>query len=321
MRRMVRALDAAAAPEHVLDRVHEVMAACHAEVNPEAPYRSRDEAVAFLRHPPGSETREYWIAESEGECIGFGQLSVGAALPTARVEILVHPDRRRAGHGTALLETVRRQAAAHGASVLIGSHATDAGSRFAAAAGADDTQREVHSVLRLPAAVAVAAVPGYRLRSWVGAAPKELVDSFARAREAINDAPFPSDEEVAVWDAARVRDLEAALERREREVRVTVALDEQDEVVASTELRVSRAPAATATTEDTSVVRQHRRKGLGRWVKVESLRRLQEERPDVTQVTTMNAEENRAMRGLNESLGFRPVAVWTSCVLGLASNA
>lgn len=315
MKRMVRALDAATAPEDVLDRVYEVMLSCHAEVNPEAPYRSRDEAVAFLSHPPASETRECWIAESDGECVGFGQLMVDPASPTARVEVLVHPDGRRSGHGRALLDAVRRQATARGARVLIGNHATEAGSRFAAAAGAVDAQRDVHSVLRLPLTVDVVPVPGYTLRSWVGAAPDDLVDSFALARDAMSDAPLPSSEEVVAWDASRVRDLEAALERRDREIRVTTALGPLDEVVAFTELRVSRTPGANATTEDTAVVREHRRKGLARWVKSESLRQLQEERPDVTQVTTVNAEENRAMRGLNEALGFEPVAVWTSCVL------
>jgi mycothiol synthase len=312
---MVRVLDATDAPEDVLDRVYDVMARCHEEVSPEAPYRSRAEAVAFLRHAPEFETREYWIAESGGGCVGFGQLAVGSALPTARIDVLVHPDRRRNGHGTALLEAVRRQATARGARVLIGAHATKAGSRFAAAAGGVDSQRNVDSVLRLPLALDTVPVSGYRLRSWVGAAPGELLDSFASAREAINDSPAPSDDEVAVWDASRVRDLEAALERREREIRVTVALDEHDEVVAFTELRVSRTLGANATTEDTAVVRGHRRRGLGRWVKLESLRRLQDERPDVRQVTTVNAEENQAMRGLNEALGFRPVAVWTNCVL------
>src|SRR3954454_21495356 len=142
---MVRAFDAADEPEDVLDRVYEVMVRCHTEGSPAAPSRTRAEAVAFLRHSPELETREYWIAESEGHCVGFAQLAVGSALPTARVDILVHPDSRRSGHGTALLEAVRRQATARGARVLIGAHATEAGSRFAAAAGAVDSQRNVDS--------------------------------------------------------------------------------------------------------------------------------------------------------------------------------
>jgi GNAT superfamily N-acetyltransferase len=317
----VRRLDVADAPEDVLARVYDVMAQCHAEATPEAPSRSQAEFAAFLRHAPTFSTREYWIAEAEGDCVGFGQLAVDPEGPAARVEILVRPDSRRTGIGSALLEAVQRQAQVHGARVLIGSHATEAGSRFAAAAGAVDKHREVESLLRLPAELVATPVSGYRLRSWVGAAPPDVLDSFASAREAINDAPRAADEELAVWDGARVRELEAALELRDREVRVAVALDERGEVVAFTELRVPRARDASATaedtavTEDTAVVREHRRKGLARWVKVASLRRLQAERPDVTQITTVNAEHNEAIRGLNEALGFRPVAVWTTCVL------
>ena len=38
---------------------------------------------------------------------------------------------------------------------------------------------------------------GWRLFSWVGAAPEELVESFARARDAMNDAPAPDGVERA----------------------------------------------------------------------------------------------------------------------------
>jgi GNAT superfamily N-acetyltransferase len=107
------------------------------------------------------------------------------------------------------------------------------------------------------------------------------------------------------------------LERRNRDVRVTVAVDGRGEVVAFTELRVSRAVGATAGTEDTAVVASYRRRGLGRWVKLESLRRLQRDRPDVPLVATMNAEENRVMLELNRAVGFSPVAVYTSSVLQL----
>jgi GNAT superfamily N-acetyltransferase len=141
-----------------------------------------------------------------------------------------------------------------------------------------------------------------------------LLDSYADARSAINDAPG-FDQDPAVWTPAFVRDLETAVARRDREIRVTVTLDERDEVVAFTELRVSRTPGAVAGTEDTAVVPEHRRRGLARWVKLESLLELQRDRPDVHLVTTSNAEENGAMLELNRSLGFAPVAVHTTSVL------
>ena len=313
----VRPLDPATATTDMLDGVYEVSRLCQAEESPAEPPRTRVEMEGFLLHVPASDLREYWVAEDGGAIVGFGQLAGARKSPAPRVEVLVHPDARRRGHGLALLESVLRAARERGARELIGVHATEAGSHFAARAGAADSQREVRSLLRLPVEASAAPVEGYALESWVGAAPERLLDSFARAREAINDAPFPSDAELEEWDGARVRALETALERRNRDIRVTVALADRDEVVAFTELRVSRTGSTVANTEDTAVVAAHRGRGLGRWVKVESLRRLQADRPDVELVTTVNAEENEAILRLNRSLGFAPVSIQTSCVLQL----
>jgi mycothiol synthase len=310
----VRPLETAALSDDLMRSIYEVMLLCHAEVSPEAPYRSLAEAEAFLRHAPDVEARDNWIAESDGDCVGFAQL--GVMEGSGRVEILVRPDARGRRHGTALLNAAQDQARASGARRLGGRHATAAGARFAAAAGAIDEQREVHSLLRLPLAAHLTTRPvnGYAVRSWISAAPEPLLDSYARARQAIDDAP--GFDEIA-WTPAVVRDLEATVERRKRDVRVTVAVDEQDEVVAFTELRVSRTPGAVAGIDDTAVVAAHRRRGLGRWVKLESLLRLQLDRPDVSLVTTANAEENHAIRALNSALGFAPVAVYTNCALQL----
>jgi mycothiol synthase len=308
----VHALDASALPKEL----YELMASCHAEANAEEPYRSPAETEAYLRNPPESEARDYWIAESAGKCVGFAQLGVMEGTSRGRMDLLVHPGHRRAGRGSALLAAVRERAKLRGARTLIGTYATEAGSQFAAALGAVDSYREVRSVLRLAGAedLVIRPVDGYTVQSWVGAAPAELLDSYACAREAINDAPDGYDERE-IWTAELVRDFEATVERRGRDIRVTVALDERGEVVAFTELRVSRTEGAIAGTEDTAVVASHRRRGLGRWVKVESLRRLQHDRPDVPLVTTSNAEDNHAMLGLNRTLGFSPVALWTICVL------
>src|ERR1043166_2635882 len=229
----VRPLDASAFTAGLMRRVYDVMARCHDEANAEEPYRSPADAEAFLRHPPAIEARDYWIAESGGDCVGFAQLGILHGSPIGHVEILVRPDARRRGQGTALLETVRRQARVRGARVLIGNHAAEPGPRFAAAVGAVHSKRAIRSLVRLPLAEDIRARPvdGYTVQTWVGPAPEDLLTSYAAARNAINDAPRPSGEEAVVWDAALVRDLETTVRRRNRAVRVTVGVPEGGEGV------------------------------------------------------------------------------------------
>jgi GNAT superfamily N-acetyltransferase len=303
---------------NVLSAIYGVMVSCHEEVTRAEPYRTLAEAEAYLRHPPAFEPRSYWYADEAGEPVGFAQLGVVEGSATGEVEILVHPDARRRGYGAALLEAVCARARTTGCEVIMGSHATAAGAAFAARAGAVNRRRDVRSLLRLPLrGQAVRPVEGYTVRSWTGATPERLLDSFARAREAINDAPRATEQEWSGWDPGRVRDLEATLQRRGRELRVTVALDAHGSVAGFTELRVSLAPDAKASTEDTAVVGEHRRRGLARWIKLESVARLQRDRPDVQLVLTTNAEDNEAMLTLNRSVGFVPIAHYTTCTLDL----
>ena len=75
---------------------------------------------------------------------------------------------------------------------------------------------------------------GWRLLSWVGPAPEALVESFARARSAMNDAPAPDGVEGPPVTVEEVRKIEETAVKCGREVRVTVALDDRDEIGAFT---------------------------------------------------------------------------------------
>jgi GNAT superfamily N-acetyltransferase len=312
----VRILDPHAAPDDLLDRVHELLAELQAEVIPREPYPSRADTRAYLRHRPESQPTSCWIVESGLRVVGFAQMVVVEGSPVGDATLGVAADSRRRGIGSALLGAVLGHARTAGCRSVVSRHATPAGASFAARMGAIDTRRWIRSHLSLADAdLQAEPVRGYRLQSWTGTAPESLVVSYARAREAINDAPRAAEDEWAPWDVARVRDQERSLERRGLAMRITVALDREAGVAAFTELRVSDAPAAG--TEDTAVVRSHRGKGLARWVKAESLRLLARDRPDVALVATTNAEENTVIRHVNERLGFVPVATHTTCVLRL----
>jgi GNAT superfamily N-acetyltransferase len=314
----IEEVDPVTAPDAVLLAVHEVELACADDVAPGEPWRTADEALAYFRHPPAVERRRRWLARVEDIVVGTAGLFVHSRQ-SAYAQVRVAPEHRCAGIGSGLLEPVVAGAQAVGSRALVVHHACAAGAAFAARVGAVDDRRDVRSVLRLEAAdLAVSAPPpGYRLRTWLGAAPDELVGSYAAARNAIADAPDIAGYEEPPWTVDRVRDLEDSVARRACETRVTVALTGDDTVAAFTELRVSAAPTATASTEDTATLVAHRRRGLATAVKAESLLRLRGDRPDVGLVTTSNAEENTAMRAVNERVGFRPVAVWTTTVLAL----
>jgi GNAT superfamily N-acetyltransferase len=306
----VEEVDARTAPDEVLLAFHELDLACVRETNGDEPGRSAAEAIAFYRFQPTSRTSCHWLADG-----GSAALYVHGPR-AAFVRLLVRPDTRRRGIGTALLEAVRGRCAELGVRALHGQHGSPAGAAFASRVGASDGQRVVHSLLELP----VARLPersspeGWRIATWLGRVPDEHLAAFVRARAAMDDAPASDEVELPAWTAEDVRASEESLAARRREMRLTVALDPAGDVGAITELRHS-AGSTLGFTDDTGTVAAHRRLGLARAVKLESLRRLRDDHPEIDVVTTANAEENAPMRRLNESLGFRPTIVLTTATL------
>ena len=276
------------------------------------PSRDRDEAIAYRRHQPETLTTCHWLADG-----GMAALYVHG--PTATfTELLVDPKSRRQGIGTALLESVVARCREVGVETLRGEHLTPTGAAFAARLGAVDQQRVVRSLLDLRATVLPEPSPpdGFRLLTWLGRVPDEHLDAYVRARAAMDDAPDPEGMDFPTATAEMVRASEESLARRGREMRVTVAMAAAGEIAAFTDLRVSGG-SPLGVTDDTGTVATERGKGLARAVKLESLRRLRDDHPEIEVVKTRNAEENAVMRHLNESIGFRPTLVETVAALDL----
>lgn len=180
-------------------------------------------------------------------CFAFLQLPVEENTETAFVQIEVHPDRRREGIGTMVLRSLMSEARAAGRTLVIGTNVVvdGDGEKWALAIGF----APVLPVLIQHLVVAdvdrrkwdVPVPEGYLLRMWTGAAPEELIGSYARARTAIRDAPKGSmtfdDPE---WTPERVRKEEATYAAQNAEYRIVAAVHEAGgEVVGITELVIS----------------------------------------------------------------------------------
>jgi RimJ/RimL family protein N-acetyltransferase len=281
--------------------------------------------------------RESWLAGAAGGPGEAGRLA-GTGVPgdavvggytlelpdrenrdRAALNVLVAPDHRRAGTGTALLQHAAARARALGRTALTGeTPAGTPGDRFALATGATIQLSEARRTLDVDAiapgylgelrASVKEATAGYAVLDWSGPVPEAYLDPVAGLNQVMGDAPHGAEEEILSWDAARVREvgrLQVAMGLRQ----YSVAAREEatGELAGLTELAVDPADPEWGHQEMTAVARAHRGHRLGLLLKVAMLELLAEREPQIQRILTYNAESNQHMIAVNEALGFR---VW-----------
>lgn len=296
--------------------------------------------------PHASGRRRYWAAVLGGEPVGVAMLrmTLDDNLSTGSVSVIVRPDVRRRGIGTALLTAVHDAARDEGRSTLQGwddglpgaepgapgavesksrtgwVDVTGASGRFPLKHGYLVEQLEVHSLLDVPVAPerlddwvaqALPHASDYDLVWWADGCPQEYLDDVATLLTGMFDAPSADlDYEPELWDADRVRAIDvrwAATGTR----RLTTAARHRDSgrLVAFTVLAHQPERAEAATQDETLVLQPHRGHRLGMLIKAHNLRLVAEHWPGVRRVHTWNADENDHMLAINRAIGFRAVSV------------
>ncbi|MFI9812292.1 GNAT family N-acetyltransferase [Saccharothrix variisporea] len=277
-----------------------------------------DTAVWRLRNPfPDLGPAVHWVARAGGEVVGVAVAYFPERENTSSVllTITVHPDHRRRGAGAALLRAVVAESVARGRTSAEVWQVDEGGpgEAWASSLGFRVGWRTVLQQLDVTDARTDVPVPaGYRFRRWIGAAPDDLVESYARARNAIGDSPLGDAEfEHPEWTVERVREEEAARRRQDVEQLVVVAVHEESgEVAGLTEVETRPTAPTWLMQRDTAVVAAHRGRGLGVAMKAGLLRWVLPERPEVQSVLTGTGSDNVAMQRVNHALGYRDVRTW-----------
>ncbi|MCI0687937.1 MAG: GNAT family N-acetyltransferase [Sporichthyaceae bacterium] len=196
----IEPLDPTTAGDAELAATYALRLACHNEAAPDEPMVAYPDWLALNRISPPHVRRWHWRSE-----YGYAQLVQIVDAPGGIVEVCVAAPVRRRGLGRALLDRVRAQARAAGCETLMGWFGLPAGAEFTRAVGGRIGNSRHVQVLAMPGRLGRSTVPAdYRLRSWVGAAPEDLVDSYATALNAINDAPSTAGEPEYEWTPALV---------------------------------------------------------------------------------------------------------------------
>lgn len=312
----IRPFDTETASDRELSEYHLARAAAWQLESPEDPPVTYEAAVGRLRTPwPSDGECRYWAGYVDGVLVGLGKLSLPGAENSgiAQTEVTVHPDFRRQGIGTELLRALMLAVRDSGRPTVNGSalKAGSSGAAWAGRLGFRVVNRTVIQELVInqtkPELWDVPVPDGYRLTSWVGSIPEELIASYAVARQAVQDAPLgESSIRLPRWDPARIRREERELAEQGTEERVVVAIQQATgEVIGVSGILTYAYRPESSFVNETSVVATHRGNGLGRAMKAAMMRQLIVERPQVRRVVTSTNADNVHMIAVNDAIGYQ----------------
>ena len=312
-----------------LGQAHAVLEAALGHERPFAPPWPLRELAVDLRNPPPGERMGAWAAWDGAVVVGMAWVWESLIDNTDKcwLQVCVDPRHRGRGVGSALAEQMVARCAEAGRPVLLTESAYPARAaadhayrRFAERHGFRLASTEVHRVLDLPVAparlraLAQQAAPhhaAYRLESFAGGAPPELLPSLCHVRNHLGvDAPTGDiDYEPEAETPEIYRERQARLREQGRVLLTTVAIDSGGEVVAYTDLAVTLEEPEHVHQWGTMVRGDHRGRRLGMAVKLRNLAALQRAHPGARLVHTGNADVNAQMIAINDALGFRVVEI------------
>ncbi|MGH3304275.1 MAG: GNAT family N-acetyltransferase [Streptosporangiaceae bacterium] len=313
---------------------HEIVNSGHAEDDPNVPPVTWRRFQAWWRFGFADEPTETWLATDDAaEPVGCYLLWLpereNRQNAFCTVTVAVH--RRGHGVGTALIGHVAERAEQADRTLLMTDTRVGApGSAFAAARGGRAGQQEVRRVLDVDASLtgrlaglhasAEQHAAGYRLRSWSGMTPDDLLDQACEVHNAMEDAPHDAAFEPLRWDADRLRkeeeqDIKAGI----RIHSVAALAEDSGEISALTQIYVDPDQADWGYQGLTAVTRQHRGHRLGLLVKTAMLERLGHSEPQLREIVTGNAAMNQHMIAVNAELGFRVSDTFQNWELAVAA--
>jgi GNAT superfamily N-acetyltransferase len=280
-------------------------------------------AADELRYGWDLQPEEHFLYRPEGANEPVAALAVDMPKRDNRhlfwMQLVVHPEHRRQGHGTAVMTEALRMAEQAGRSTIWAeSVEDDPGARkfverFGFSYASHDARRrqwlaevDPNQIARL-LAESEAAAAGYVVERLLPPVPDATLQQMVEVTAAINDAPMGTlTFEDEVFDLGRLQDIETARARKgHRSYRVIARHRETGEIGGHTQVVISPHRPHLGFQADTAVSRAHRGHRLGLLLKIDMMRWLAEAEPQLEVLETWNNADNRFMIGVNELLGYR----------------
>ena len=296
------------------------------EVLPDEPPTPVEQAITSVRSTPARVRMwSFRVRDSAGHLVASGGTRTDPESETNPdiffVNISVLPEHRRRGLGSRLLAELAGLARAEGRTRFLGStnERVAAGEAFARSYGAEakladhlnhlPTDQVDRGLLERWVAEAPSRAPEYDLLAFDGRVPDDILEDFVDLVLVLNTAPRDDLEiEDFTLTPAQLREEEERRDAVGTEAWTVVARHkESGELAGFHDVEWNPANPKVVWVGATGVKPEHRGHALGKWLKAVMTLRVLDERPDVADIRTGNADSNDAMLGINKAMGYRPM--------------
>jgi mycothiol synthase len=320
---VVEEVDTTTAPEPLLREMHGHYVGHDAELLPHDPPQPFEQRMVGWRHIPEHEDVRRWVLREDGEieAVAVTYMDKYEDLNNGFARIHVRPQARRRG--------LAKRLAAQAFDVL---EAGDRKSLITDVPGGSPIEPKLEELgmkkgyQEKRSRLVIADLDWDLMETWIDKAterasvyellylespiPDEHLENWCAVMDVMNTAPKEDlDFEDTTYTPEKWRDIEEKDEAK-GDFLAHVAVDKSTgQFVGLSEIIVQKYQPDLAWQGDTGVHPDHRNKGLGRWLKAATIKRVMADHPQIERVDTGNAGSNEPMLNINIAMGYKPILV------------
>lgn len=319
----IEEFDIAKTAETGLKEYHEFFMELLSEVRPDDPPRPYDKFKQQLLNVAADIKYKRWFIRVKGKIASYGLLILyleGENTHIVDADIYTLPEYRKRGLAKQMLKKLYDYCREHDLTIMEFStfSTTPAGSLFLKKIAAKLSKKEnvyqlqlenvSDQLLRNWISRAQIRASDYQLEFWENETSREkLTDYVELYNDFVNSEPTGTlDYAEEDFDVEHIQDEIAVNQKRGWKHWILLARHiRTGKLTGFTEVIYTGFDKTLILQYGTGVLKDHRNKGLGRWLKANMIKLIRQKLPSVKRIRSHNATTNKAMTRINEELGFK----------------